>query len=151
MKRLLSESFARQKRNFQLQDRRTTLWQIAKILVIVIAVLNLSYSQVHIAVITQIFNRVIGLVMFTFILFGLVSLFSVTRIAHTSLWAILSVLATNILGGLYVVILLLDVSNQVAVTMSTIMPSLLFSIVILLFNFVAIGLFIMGEFTREEA
>ena len=96
-------------------------------------------------------NRIVGLLMFTFILFGLVNLFFVTRIAHTSVPAIVSIVFTIGFGTIYCQLLVQDtIVNASVVPFSAVLPSLAFSIFILLAYIAAIVLFIIGEVSGKR-
>lgn len=133
----------------QQEGMRTLLVRAAVIVVAILAIGNLAFSQVHIGVIVLVFNRVIGLVMFSFVLFGLVSLFAVTRLTTeraTILRAILAISFTIIFGSLYAYLLMRDVITQETVTYYKIYDSFMSSLVILIGYLISIILLVVGEF-----
>ena len=128
---------------------RDFLIRIAIIIVVILATSNLAFSQIHIATITKIFTRIIGLVMFAFILFGLVSMFAMVRINNTRgsiLRAILSIFITLIFGIIYIKILTNNVAEQASVTYEIIKKSYIMGMIVNIGNVIAIILLIIGEF-----
>jgi len=153
MERNISGVFKALKSKLQTKIRqvgmRDFLVKIAVFIVVVFAVGNLAFSQVHIGVIVKVFNRIVGLTMFGFILFGLVSLFAVTRLTaerNTILRALLSLVVTSALGITYITILLRDVATQESVTYFLIYNSFITAVVIVVGYLIAALLLVIGEF-----
>jgi len=130
------------------------LTNIAIGIIVVLALGNLALSQIHIGVITQIFERLSGLVMFMFVLFGLVTLFLVTRMKDRKSGvyrAMGSIVFTIALGSLFSYYLYNDVLTQPSVTFQTIATSFIFSIILIVFYIVALVLLIIAQIKHDKS
>lgn len=128
---------------------RAFFLRVGTIIIVVLAVWNLAYSQIHIKMIYNLFNRIIGLVMFGFILFGLVTIFAVTRLNASRgsvIRAIGSTLVTMALGVLYLTMMFQDVNTEEAVNILTIWDAMMSTIIILSGYTLGIVSFVVGEF-----
>lgn len=129
------------------------LTNIAITLIVILALGNLALSQIHIGVITQIFERLSGLVMFMFVLFGLVTLFLATRMKDRKSGvyrAMGSIVITIALGSLFSYYLYHDVQTQPSVTFQTVGTSLIFSIVLIVLYLVSLVLLIVAQVKHDE-
>jgi succinate dehydrogenase hydrophobic anchor subunit len=129
------------------------LTNIAIGIIVVLALGNLALSQIHIGVITQIFERLSGLVMFLFILFGLVTLFLTTRMKDRKSGvyrAMGSIVFTIGLGCLFSYYLYHDVVTQPSVTFQTVGTSLIFSIILVVFYLTALILLIIAQAKHDK-
>lgn len=129
------------------------LTNLAITLIVILGLGNLALSQIHIGVITQIFERLSGLVMFMFVLFGLVTLFLATRMKDRKsgvFRAIGSIVLTMALGSLFSYYLYHDVSTQPSVTFETVGTSLIFSLVLVALYAVSLVLIIVAQIKNDE-
>lgn len=125
------------------------LFYLAAIVAVIAGVGNLALSQVHIAIIIGLFNRIIGLYMFGFILFGLISLFGVTRLNGTRSSVLRAMFANAIamgFGTYYLILMMKDVASQETVTYYFVYNSFITSIIVIIMYLVSIILLAVGEF-----
>lgn len=117
--------------------------KIARLILLTAALGQLASSQIHIGIITKIFEPSIGFFLFLFITFGVVLSFLSTSFKHGSnpVLLILALVAAVGTGVKYVVMIIQDVQMENLLTFAEVRLSLFISItVIALFIFSSIGM-----------
>ena len=107
------------------------VFKTAKTLMFLVALGQLALSQVHIGIITKVFAPSVGIVLFLFIIFGLVTAFSSSAIARgtNAGVALLGCLAALIMGFFYLRILFADIATGTLLSFADARLSILFSLV----------------------
>ncbi len=144
---------ARIKDYIQHEGMSKFLTNIAIGIVVVLGLGNLALSQIHIEVITQLNERLTGLTMFMFVLFGLVSIFLITRMKDRKSGvyrAMGSILITILIGLLFNTYLYQDFVEFDFVTFDTIATSFIFTIILILAYLAAFVLLFIAKFRHDK-
>jgi hypothetical protein len=129
------------------------LFYTAKYLIYIAAICQLAMSQVHISVITKVFEPTAGFYLFLFTIFGLVMAFNTTAVKKGSRIElfILGCLAASALGVMYLKIIFQDIQTGKLLTFSDARLSIIFSVAtILIFLLSTAVMLITGNFNEEH-
>lgn len=109
------------------------MFKISKFMISAVAMLQLAISQVHIKVITKVFDSTVGFYLFLFVLFGLVMAFNLSSMKKESKVAayIVTTLLAISSGIWYVMLVFKDIATGKHLTMEIARLSLIVSIVAL--------------------
>lgn len=127
------------------------LFNLARFCMFAVAIVQLTLSQIHIAVIMKVFADEIGFYLFLFIIFGLVVAFNSINLKSNKgvVLDILGVLAASLAGYKYISILLEDLAMGNVLTMKEASLSLNFSIATIAVYIVGIIVILLTKGKRE--
>ncbi len=114
------------------------VFKISKWLISAVAVMQLAISQIHIKVITKVFDSSIGFYLFLFILFGMVMTFNISTMKSKSkiLLYLITAVAAVASGLKYIMLLFQDISTGAYLTFEQAQISVVLSIAALFVYFI---------------
>lgn len=123
------------------------IFNITRFIMFTVAILQLAFSQIHIAITTKIFDTTVGFYLFLYIMFGIIVAFNSVNIKRKSnIWlSVLGCIGGSLAGLKYLIIVFNDLKGNNIITFTDVRWSVYLTIIAIVSYFFGLIILIITK------